>query len=142
VGHPLYVTSIETATNTLVVGDKEDVLGRSMAVREVTWVAGAPPEFPCEVMVKIRSKHGGANAILSFVPSSGLRPPSPALPREKASPGPALAQRSLGEGDHRAGEGTVSVIFHQPQSAVTPGQSAVFYNGDRVLGGGIIDHAN
>ncbi|HBQ63463.1 MAG TPA: tRNA 2-thiouridine(34) synthase MnmA [Clostridiales bacterium] len=34
--------------------------------------------------------------------------------------------------------GQARVIFHQPQRAVTPGQSAVFYHGEQVLGGGII----
>jgi tRNA-specific 2-thiouridylase len=32
----------------------------------------------------------------------------------------------------------VKVIFSNPQSGVTPGQAAVFYQGDRVLGGGWI----
>jgi tRNA-specific 2-thiouridylase len=34
--------------------------------------------------------------------------------------------------------GRVRVEFDEPQAAVTPGQAAVFYDGDRVLGGGWI----
>lgn len=33
----------------------------------------------------------------------------------------------------------VRIVFDHPQKAITPGQSAVFYDGDRVLGGGVID---
>jgi tRNA-specific 2-thiouridylase len=36
------------------------------------------------------------------------------------------------------GDRTISVTFRTPQRALSPGQSAVFYHGDRVLGGGII----
>jgi tRNA-uridine 2-sulfurtransferase len=35
-------------------------------------------------------------------------------------------------------DGTLSIRFHQPQRALSPGQSAVFYRGEQVLGGGII----
>jgi tRNA-specific 2-thiouridylase len=38
-------------------------------------------------------------------------------------------------------DGTAEVRFDVPQSAVTPGQLAVFYAGDRVLGGAPIERA-
>lgn len=38
-----------------------------------------------------------------------------------------------------AGEDCIKVIFDKPQKAITPGQSAVFYSGDDLIGGGIID---
>ncbi len=40
-----------------------------------------------------------------------------------------------------AGEDEVTVRFVEPQAAVTPGQAVVFYQGDIVVGGGIIERA-
>ncbi len=39
------------------------------------------------------------------------------------------------------GKKTVQVIFEEPIHSVTPGQSAVFYVGENVLGGGVIETA-
>ena len=36
-------------------------------------------------------------------------------------------------------DGRVQVVFDEPQRAITPGQSVVFYQGRRVFGGGKIE---
>ncbi len=38
-----------------------------------------------------------------------------------------------------ASDGAVRVAFDEPQHAITPGQAAVFYNDEKVLGGGTIE---
>ena len=38
-------------------------------------------------------------------------------------------------------DGKVKVLFEEPQMSITPGQSVVFYTGDIVFGGGVIEKA-
>jgi tRNA U34 2-thiouridine synthase MnmA/TrmU len=42
---------------------------------------------------------------------------------------------------HPRADGACEARFEQQQAAVTPGQLAVFYDGDRVLGGAAIERA-
>jgi tRNA-specific 2-thiouridylase len=41
----------------------------------------------------------------------------------------------------QTGPGTLRVVFDEPQRAITPGQAAVLYDGDYVVGGGTIGEA-
>ncbi len=43
---------------------------------------------------------------------------------------------------HASEDHGLRLTFTQPQRAVTPGQSAVFYNGDICLGGAVLHHSN
>jgi tRNA-specific 2-thiouridylase len=106
-GKPLYVLAIDAEKNRVIVGDDEALRTTSFEVQDVNWVSIACPAEPIRAQVKIRHKHDPAPATIE--------------PR---------TETVAGETRHAA-----RVTFDAPQRAITPGQAAVFYDHDRVLGG-------
>jgi tRNA-specific 2-thiouridylase len=101
-GRTLYVTALDPARNTVVVGEAREVEVDAFVAEQVNWIAIQGIEGPLEVTAQIRHRH---------------------------TPAPATI-RPCGQG--------VLVRFEAPQWAPAPGQSVVFYQGDLVVGGGVI----
>jgi tRNA-specific 2-thiouridylase len=104
-GSRRYVLEIVPETQTVVVGDKEELLAPGLLASRVNWLLEPPAgELRCDV--KIRYRHRPAAARVTPLT-----------------------------------DGCARIAFDEPQSAVTPGQAVVFYDGPRVLGGGWIEQA-
>lgn len=69
---------------------------------------------------------------LNFIPFDELKEEMTLTAKVRYQAKPAKAKISP------LADGRVSVIFEEPQRSVTPGQAVVFYDGDIVVGGGII----
>ena len=67
------------------------------------------------------------------LPDAGASLPLTAKVRSLARPVPVVLEGDLGEGR------TVTIRFAKPEYGVAPGQAAVLYAGDRVIGGGWIE---
>ncbi len=103
-GPPLYVLRLDPDTRRVVVGPKQALGRRRIAIGGVNWLGdGDGDGVELRVSVKIRS----------------TRPPVP-------------ARLTLGP-DHSA-----VLLLDAPEEGVAPGQAAVFYDGERLLGGGWI----
>ncbi len=105
-GRPLYVTHIDPARNTVVVGGARDLLVEEVAARQVNWIEGTVPPQPLRVTARVRHAARETSALAWLDPSGALR-----------------------------------VRFDEPQRAAAPGQAVTLYQGEVVLGGGIIDAA-
>ena len=110
-GEPLYVIATEPASQRVIVGRNEDLLRARLSAKDMNWISIAPPISPLRAQVKIRNKHAAADATIT----------------------------PIGNNDNNNDAARVEIRFDQPQRAVTPGQAAVLYAGDLVLGGGWIE---
>lgn len=115
---PLYVVKIDALKNAVYVGSQESTKKREFYVEDLNWILPAPSEN-FRASVKVRSMMKDEPATIFLVTSNKLRVTS----REKNT--------------YESRE-AVRLVFDEPQWAPTSGQSAVFYNDDVVIGGGMI----
>lgn len=99
---PMFVTGINAADNTVIIGKSGEEYSDRMFVRDLNFMA-AGAENMTQADVKVRY----------------AAPPVPA--------------KIIVDGNR------AQVIFEKPCRAVTPGQAAVFYRDDLLLGGGFIE---
>ena len=111
VGAPRYVSRIDVRSNTIQLGRREDLETTTVVLERVSFVADTPPGQAPSFRARLRVRHRAQP-----VPAT-LRPAGPAEPPRGG--------RWVAELD-------------APVWAAAPGQAAVFYDGDVVLGGGRI----
>jgi tRNA-specific 2-thiouridylase len=104
-GHPVYVTGIDPSTNTVRIGEREELRVEQLEVGEASWLADVDEHFEGEVQVRY-----GSQPLAAVVASGG---------------------------------GQTRFVVDLPEGApcAVPGQAAVLYRGDQLLGGGTIDRA-
>lgn len=115
---PWFTARKDMATNTLYVVQGHDhpwLQSSALTADDASWVAGRPPA-PGLLAAKTRYRQVDAPCRLSPGSGAGSVSSSVSPPR-----GPAFKLR-----------------FETPQWAATPGQSAVLYDGEICLGGGVI----
>jgi tRNA-specific 2-thiouridylase len=119
---PRYVVDLDPETNRVLVGSAEDLVSDDCEIDRVNWiVAGiADPGRDCA-----SSPAGITDPGYSFEAIVKIR---------YSHPGTRATVTALENGRAR-------IQLHEPQKAVTPGQAAVIYDGDIVLGGGWICRA-
>jgi tRNA-specific 2-thiouridylase len=122
-----YVARKDLATNTLYVVEGHDhawLLSPSLQAGQVSWVDEQAPT-PGAYAAKTRYRQSDAGCVLGA-----------ANEQEIATSGAQSGSLAFADGD--GSYPAFKLSFTEQQWAVTPGQSAVLYDGDICLGGGII----
>lgn len=113
VNYPVYVKEIDAKNNLIILAPNDALNSNSLIADDFVWPGNIEPQEEIEALVKIRlaSKPSLAK-IVKYIPT---------------------------EEDTNIYQGTPwKITFFEPQRAVAPGQSAVLYNNNTIIGGGII----
>lgn len=106
---PLYVVDLDPSKNQVIVGDRHTALKTECTVQQVNWVSIAAPQNPIHAEVQVRYRTQPTG--VTVIP--------------------------LGT-DEQSGS-RVKLVFDDPQFGIAPGQAAVWYDQETLLGGGIIE---
>ena len=105
---PLYVESLDKQKNTVYVANKNDLFKKEAIIKEVNWVSIEAPLKEIEVEAQIRYRSEPIKGMLV----------------------PLKNENNITK--------TFKLVFKDCQSSITPGQAAVFYKNEILLGGGLI----
>ena len=110
---PLHVIDIQSSSDRVIVAPRAEAGRANCVVGEVNWLSIAPPDEPLKIEVQLRYR---SNPIIATI-----------IPIEPTH------QDISNERPYRC-----ILNFEDKQFSVTPGQAAVFYSNEIVLGGGLI----
>ncbi|OGD30020.1 tRNA 2-thiouridine(34) synthase MnmA [Candidatus Azambacteria bacterium RIFCSPHIGHO2_01_FULL_44_55] len=122
-GVPYYVAKKDFKNNTLIVAETSDgaLFEKALLAKEASWISGKALRLPLKCLARIRYRQPLQKALLFEI-----RNPKHEI-RNKFKNKKSKFQK-------------LKVVFDEPQRAITPGQSIVFYSKiGEILGGAVID---
>ena len=119
VNYPVYVHSIDAERNVVVLAPESALFSTEIIAGDFVWAGGIEPQTPIEADVKIRLASPSEKALIERCDS----------PFAESAPSSASSS---------CRSSAWKITFKSPQRAAAPGQSAVLYQDNTIIGGGII----
>ena len=126
-GRPAFVTKIDPVRNEVTLGENEDLFNSKVVSKDNFFTAGKPEDYDGKTFVaKTRYTARQDEAVITIKRVTGTQ-------HTACGSSSCSCTEAATDADY-----IVVAEFKNPQRAATPGQSIVFYDGDRVIGGGFI----